>query len=105
MECPKCLGTCVDEAAECPRCGVVFAKLASRHPLAEPVDRSLPVEHSPHLVLSSSDPLAGIARLGRGALLLILVWWTWEFARAPMGARAMDSVLHLPNLVFHEAGT
>ena len=44
-----------------------------------------------------------IAIAGRGLLLLALAWWTWGFAAAPMVA-AMDSVLHLPNLVFHEAG-
>lgn len=30
--------------------------------------------------------------------------WSWQFARLPMGVGVMDSVLHLPNLVFHEAG-
>jgi hypothetical protein len=30
--------------------------------------------------------------------------WTWQFARAPLGVAATDSLLHLPNLVFHEAG-
>ncbi len=33
-----------------------------------------------------------------------LIVWTWQFVRAPMGLAAMQSVLHLPNLVFHEAG-
>jgi hypothetical protein len=33
-----------------------------------------------------------------------LIVWTWQFVRAPMGVAAMESVLHLPNLVFHEAG-
>jgi hypothetical protein len=36
-------------------------------------------------------------------VLIGLIVWTWQFARAPMGAGA-SSVLHLPNLVFHEAG-
>ncbi len=29
---------------------------------------------------------------------------TWRFARAPLDGSALDSFLHLPNLVFHEAG-
>jgi hypothetical protein len=44
-----------------------------------------------------------VTRLARATLLVGLIIWTWQFARAPMGV-ATDSVLHLPNLVFHEAG-
>lgn len=50
------------------------------------------------------DPLERAARLGRALLILGLAAWTWQFARRPMGAGVMDSVLHLPDLVFHEAG-
>lgn len=39
----------------------------------------------------------------RALLLAGLAIWTWSFASAPM-AEAANSVLHLPNLVFHEAG-
>jgi hypothetical protein len=42
--------------------------------------------------------------LARAALLVGLAAWTWHFARAPLGDAATDSILHLPNLVFHEAG-
>jgi hypothetical protein len=34
----------------------------------------------------------------------VLAALTWRFARTPLDASAMDSFLHLPNLVFHEAG-
>lgn len=30
--------------------------------------------------------------------------WTVQFARVPMGMAASSSILHLPNLIFHEAG-
>jgi hypothetical protein len=33
-----------------------------------------------------------------------VVVWTWQFAAAPMGVAVADSFLHLPNLIFHEAG-
>ena len=33
-----------------------------------------------------------------------LAIWTIDFARTPIAADAMDSFLHLPDLVFHEAG-
>ena len=51
----------------------------------------------------AGEATAGVVRLGRTIVLAGLAAWTWYFAVAPMGA-AIDSVLHLPNLVFHEAG-
>ena len=56
------------------------------------------------LRVSTGTSARGAAWLGRAAVLVGLVAWTWSFASAPMGAAALDSVLHLPNLVFHEAG-
>ena len=47
---------------------------------------------------------AGVVRWARTAVLVGLIVWTWQFARAPMGTVGAESVLHLPNLVFHEAG-
>ena len=52
----------------------------------------------------AGEATAGIVRMGRMLMLAGLAAWTWHFASAPMGAAAMDSVLHMPNLVFHEAG-
>ena len=40
----------------------------------------------------------------RAALVLGLAIWTVQFARTPLSADAMNSFLHLPDLVFHEAG-
>ena len=34
----------------------------------------------------------------------ILTALTWRFARMPLDGSAVQSLLHLPNLVFHEAG-
>lgn len=60
MKCPKCDFTQVDGNTECPRCGVIFAKLglkpgpypatesrASGEPVLEPMDRSPMVHPSP----------------------------------------------------------
>lgn len=52
----------------------------------------------------ATEATAGLVRLGRALLLAVLVMWTWSFATAPTAAAAADSILHLPNLVFHEAG-
>jgi hypothetical protein len=56
------------------------------------------------MISSEAETSAPLARIGRGVVLLGLIVWTWQFARAPMGSAGADSVLHLPNLVFHEAG-
>jgi hypothetical protein len=103
MLCPKCAAPSPEGAVECLRCGIVFAKFENGRAVAAP---------APSIVLPTadtsseigSDPLARIAWLARVALLVGLMAWTWQFARAPMGVAVMDSWLHLPNLVFHEAG-
>jgi len=43
-------------------------------------------------------------RWGKFALVAGLAIWTIQFARTPLSDDAMDSFLHLPDLVFHEAG-
>jgi len=45
-----------------------------------------------------------VERLGRWLVVVVLALLTWRFATAPLDGRALDSFLHLPNLVFHEAG-
>ena len=45
-----------------------------------------------------------LARIGRIALIAVLVILTIRFALSPLGRAAVGSFLHLPNLVFHEAG-
>jgi hypothetical protein len=103
MHCPKCAASSPEGAVECPRCGVVFAKFEKSRVAAAPAPSIvLPTAGTSSEIVS--DPLARIAWLARAALLAGLVIWTWQFARAPMGVAAAESVLHLPNLVFHEAG-
>ena len=54
--------------------------------------------------MTESESVDGVTRWARIALIAGLAFWTWRFARTPLSADAMDSFLHLPNLVFHEAG-
>jgi len=101
IECPKCAAACADSAIECPRCGIVFAKFGPR--AADPVPSVAPLHlETPRQI--ARDHLHNVKRLGRMALLAVLVVWTWQFARVPMGVAVADSMLHMPNLVFHEAG-
>lgn len=101
IECPKCAASSPDSAVECPRCGIVFAKFEQRTAAAVP-SLALPRAEAPRQI--ARDPLRNVTRLGRVAVLAGLVIWTWQFARAPMGVAVAQSMLHMPNLVFHEAG-
>jgi hypothetical protein len=100
--CPKCGSPASAGALECSRCGLIFARFQQR--VAEAARHSPDVGVQPITPQFQQDPLAGAVRVGRGVVLAALIVWTWQFARAPIGAGVMDSVLHLPNLVFHEAG-
>ena len=101
--CEKCGTPVAPGAVECARCGVVFAKLrARRQPDAArlpPIEGRLPAprDRAAHL-------LAGPTRAARIVGLLVLTWWTWQFARLGVDEAAAGSILHLPDLVFHEAG-
>jgi hypothetical protein len=50
------------------------------------------------------EALSGVTRWARIALVAGLAYWTLQFAFTPLGEDAMDAFIHLPNLVFHEAG-
>jgi hypothetical protein len=45
-----------------------------------------------------------LTRAGRWIALAAISVLTWRFARTPLSSAAGASFLHLPNLVFHEAG-
>ena len=45
-----------------------------------------------------------VQHAGRWAVVAALAVLTWRFARLPLDGSVFDSFLHLPNLVFHEAG-
>ena len=77
----------------------MFAKLAQRAGIgpAVPAGALVPPVETP---ARAGSPVT----IARGALIAGLVFWTWRFAAAPIGVAVADSVLHLPNLIFHEAG-
>jgi hypothetical protein len=101
IHCPKCDSSVDPAATECARCGVVFAKLEQRalieRPLPSSIEKPQTAPRDP-----AAEAISGLVRIGRIATLLGLSVWTWQFARRGIGGS--DSVLHLPNLVFHEAG-
>ena len=92
-----------DEAIECPQCGVVFAKFQQRSAVAT-LDAAAIARRTDRPSAALRDPTIGLVRIGRIALIAGLFIWTVQFARSPMNVESVSPILHLPNLVFHEAG-
>lgn len=53
---------------------------------------------------TEDQALGGLARWARIGGLVVLAWLTLGFARTGMSGVLMESWLHLPDLIFHEAG-
>lgn len=112
VDCPKCGFINAVELESCARCGVVFAKL--RH-TAQP-ERPLGVEVSvetdgggrsvPAQLLLGPDEEVPVAYVGLRALVWVglAVWGGWLVCSGLASNAAGESVLHLINLPFHEAG-
>src|SRR4029450_2953333 len=47
---------------------------------------------------------ADMERYARWAGVVVLAVLTWRFASAPLDGSSQQSFLHLPHLIFHEAG-
>lgn len=43
-------------------------------------------------------------RMGRLVAIAVMTYLTWQFVRTPLDGSVNESFLHLPDLVFHEAG-
>ena len=117
--CPRCEAPRVATAEECPCCGVVYAKALARARLQFAAPAGQPPEAPPPA--SAGEPLAGrlavdpvdavatesagVSLVARVLLWCALVWATFRFATHSVASNyAGESVLHLVNLVFHEAG-
>lgn len=103
--CPKCAHPLSSPASSCPRCGVIFAKLAqaeqrkkqSVSPTEDGVFRQLFLYAKP----GDHGVVIGI----RAILLMILVAYGLKLIFTPILAFPNTSwLLHAVNLVFHEAG-
>jgi hypothetical protein len=108
--CPKCHHPQAATNLECERCGVIFAKLRRGGPVrpAAPPLGAETEDWPARLRELLFEPSGGEPRLwavGRGLLLLLLAIWSVRFIPASLQSnRAGESVLHLINLPFHEAG-
>jgi hypothetical protein len=116
VHCPKCRAVLPEGAAECFHCGIVVAKyLKRREPVERTFEDSAPrpdaaadAHSQPRrpatLLLGAETAPSSAALVGRGVLLLLLCIWTTTLAGGVSAERAGSSFLHLPNLIFHEAG-
>ena len=104
VQCPKCRTDLPDTDAGCPRCGIIFAKYLERD---DPVPRDIP-DKEPRgpaaLLLGVESETSMAAAVGRGIFLLLLAVWTTTLVGGVSAERVNSSFMHLPNLVFHEAG-
>ncbi len=112
MICPKCTFEQPDNAAQCLRCGVIFARLhPAQSDYADEHARTAADEESigNGRVAESFVDLPGkenqLQLAGRLFVWVVLLVWGGKFIVTPVSGEAFsESYMHLVNLPFHEAG-
>jgi len=111
VRCPKCRADVAESYPECPHCGIIFAKYLEREtpPLADTlplptVDGEEDRSGLSTLLLGVESPTPMPAAIGRGMFLLLMAVWTTTLASRAVNVVGSGSFIHMPNLVFHEAG-
>ncbi|NOU11980.1 MAG: zinc ribbon domain-containing protein [Nitrospira sp.] len=109
--CPKCRAQRLDQAVECVRCGIIFAKYRPDFPKARLPSPSSLIVRSPWLLtakqwlIESDTTTDSMTLYGRAAVFVAMVWWGWTFIVTPLETNYTgESFFHLINLPFHEAG-
>lgn len=109
--CPKCQAKRLEESTECIRCGIIFAKYRTgltRAPVLRPstlVARSRWLVTAKQRLVESDTTTESMTFYGRAVVFVAMVWWGWAFITTPLETNYTgESLLHLINLPFHEAG-
>lgn len=118
--CPKCGHQAADppaNAESCPACGMIYAKWLKRQLGVAPtaaVSRSAVSNDSPGVaawllgrLLHTEAKVNPFIFWGRAVVLVAMLVWGWKFLRLDYVedfSAIGRSFMHLPNLVFHEAG-
>jgi hypothetical protein len=109
--CPKCQAERLEEATECVRCGIIFAKYrpglarAQGLPPSPSIARSWWVVTAKEWLIESDTTTESMTFYGRAAVFVAMVWWGWALITTPLETNYTgESFLHLINLPFHEAG-
>lgn len=113
MECPNCHFVSEGESVECPRCGIIYDKFQARSasPASLLQERASSGESYQFKEMAAQllfhEPLhvSPVAFYARLALFVILFVWALRFTFSSIeGNYAGESLMHLVNLPFHEAG-
>lgn len=108
--CPRCGHPRNHDLPECTRCGIIFDRVRDtrERPPSPVVHAKVPFFSRKYLgkLLFTVNPDAGTAVLAaKSVFLLILAIWGFRLILAPIASNAAgNSILHLVNLPFHEAG-
>ena len=103
--CPKCSHPLSASAGSCPRCGVIFAKLAQAEQRKQQAGHHSEDGVFRQLLLSAKPGERGLVIGIKAVLLLILVAYGFKLITTPILDFPNSSwLLHAVNLVFHEAG-
>jgi len=113
--CPKCQFKHRNPVSICQRCGLIFARFKSRQVKEQAAEPELIEADEPpnwrsvttwKRLFLPTPPGGGLAiRSGRSLLLLAMLVWGMRLALAGIESNAAgESLLHLVNLPFHEAG-
>ena len=111
MHCPKCEWAQDDGRVECQRCGIIFSKFVPFptraaagivRPSARP---SMAIALTRQWLFPVETSINPVHFAGRILLFVVLVLWSLKFITTPLETNYTgESVLHLINLPFHEAG-
>lgn len=109
LRCPKCghqpLPADQSLPAACPACGVILAKVAQGRPAPTRSTRADRDPALPELLLHLPERVDPLRWWLRVALLAgFALWGLWLMALDVRSGEIMSAFIHLPLLVFHEAG-
>jgi hypothetical protein len=113
MKCPKCSFEQLDQNAECPHCGIIFAKFRNRQqtaaqpqPIAAtPTEDEPPASMAAQLLFYVNPEINPLIFWGRALFFVIIVIWGLKFMTSSMqSGYVFKSFWHLVNLPFHETG-
>ncbi len=114
MKCPNCNFEQLDQNTECPKCGIIFEKYYE-HPSPSLKKKAVLPEKTETVAerktffnnyLYFVEPVVNPFYFGgRVIVALVIFIWGWKFIFTSMTTNyAGNSLLHLINLPFHEAG-
>lgn len=104
--CPKCARILSQPAAQCPHCGVIFAKVTALERRKQRTALPPEIGGFRRLFLQAKAGESGVVIAARAVLLLVMTLYGLKLIGTPILFFPERSLwlLHSINLVFHEAG-